>query len=141
MPPPTPASASSSGIDVHDALSILSARAEKGGDGNLASSSVPDELKGMGQTIDLAQQMEFARPNAVGCDCAKNGGAADGDDTSGATALSEEERQTHEAMKEERTRRGEEIRAKLRSMGVGELLGMIFGAQQERVATYKVFEE
>lgn len=44
-------------------------------------------------------------------------------------------------MKQERARRGEEIRTKLQSMGVVDLLAMVFQAQQERVATYKVFEE
>ena len=140
MSPPTPTSAPGRGIDVRDALSILAARTERGGE-DLASASVPAALKAMGQTIDIAKQMEFAQPNAAGCDCAKNGSATNGADASGANALSEEEKQKHEAVKELRARRGAEIRAQLRTMGVGELLGMIFGAQQERVATYKAFEE
>ena len=53
----------------------------------------------------------------------------------------EEEKEKHDAMKRERARRGEEIRTELRSMGASDLLGMIFRAQQERVATYKLFEE
>ena len=53
----------------------------------------------------------------------------------------EEEKAKHEAMKQARERRGEEIRTKLSTMSVMDLLGMIFGAQQERVASYKLFEE
>ena len=138
MTPPPPTPTSQNGIDIRDALSILSDRSKKGGDNALTESSVPDELKEMGQTINVADQMEFTKPNAVGCDCVR-----DNDDggVSASSVVNEEEDKKHEAMKQERARRGEEIREKLQSMGAVDLLGMIFRAQQERVATYKVFEE
>eukprot|EP00579_Thalassiosira_antarctica_P009247 CAMPEP_0201879470 /NCGR_PEP_ID=MMETSP0902-20130614/10334_1 /ASSEMBLY_ACC=CAM_ASM_000551 /TAXON_ID=420261 /ORGANISM="Thalassiosira antarctica, Strain CCMP982" /LENGTH=273 /DNA_ID=CAMNT_0048407293 /DNA_START=24 /DNA_END=845 /DNA_ORIENTATION=- len=138
MTPPPPPSTSQNGIDIRDALSILSDRSKKGGDNDLTQSSVPDELKEMGQTIDVAGQMEFTKPNAVGCDCARD---YDDGGVSASSVVNEEEDKKHEAMKQERARRGEEIRAKLQLMGAVDLLGMIFRAQQERVATYKVFEE
>jgi len=139
-PPPSNSSAPQNGIDIRDALSILSARAKQGGD--VDASTVPDELKEMGQTIDIAEQMEFSKPDAVGCDCiGKNNDGADGNNANGASPIDAEEEKKHEAMKRERARRGEEIQAKLQSMGVVDLLGMIFGAQQERVATYKSFDE
>ena len=46
----------------------------------------------------------------------------------------------HHALKRERERRAEEIRTKLQSMCFADLLGTIFQAQEERVATYKMFE-
>eukprot|EP00571_Detonula_confervacea_P017375 CAMPEP_0172298832 /NCGR_PEP_ID=MMETSP1058-20130122/1304_1 /TAXON_ID=83371 /ORGANISM="Detonula confervacea, Strain CCMP 353" /LENGTH=279 /DNA_ID=CAMNT_0013008125 /DNA_START=15 /DNA_END=854 /DNA_ORIENTATION=+ len=132
-----------SGININDALSILSARAKSGGDADITngSSTVPDELKEMGQTIDIANQMEFAKPGGgagAGCDCARN---KDNEASTDPVVLDEEEEKKHEAMKQERARRGEEIRTRLQSMGVVDLLGMIFRAQQERVATYKMFEK
>lgn len=130
-----------SGIAINDALSILSSRAKTGGDAAIISNrkSVPDELKEMGQTIDIAQQMEFANPANLGCDCAPNNTDNNEADSS-LSPLEEEEEKKHEAMKQERAKRGEEIRVRLQSMGVCDLLGMVFRAQQERVATYKMFD-
>ena len=92
--------------------------------------------------------MEFTKPDALGCDCVRNatenGGGeskSDGDFNGSAAVLNEEEARKHEAMKSERAKRSEEIKTQLQSLNVGELLGMIFRAQEERVATYKVFEE
>ena len=129
----------SDGIDIRDALSVLSARAKRGGDSEIASSSVPDELKKMGQKIDIADQMEFAKPdNVLKCDCA--GSNVSVDDIGDKSNIDDDEREKHEAMKQERERRGEEIRSKLLSINIVDLLGMIFRAQEERVATYKLFE-
>jgi hypothetical protein len=47
----------------------------------------------------------------------------------------------HEAMKQERLKRGKEIQSTLQSLSVSELLGAIFAAQGERVATYKIFDQ
>lgn len=124
-----------SGINIKDALNILSDRANGGGDNiSSESNSIPDELKGMGQTIDIAEQMDFTK---IGCGCANRG---DGGDNS-APEWSLEEEEKHEVMKQERMKRGAAIQVKLESMNVTDLLGTIFGAQQERVVTYKIFEE
>ena len=93
----------------------------------------------MGQQIDIVNEMEFAKPNALGCDCIRpdtNDGIP-----AAAAALSEEEEKKHAVMKAEREKRTKEIQNKLQLMNVGELLGMIFTAQGERVATYKLFDE
>ena len=130
----------SNGIDIRDALSILSSRAKAGGDSSeiKSSSDVPSELRNMGQQIDIVNEMEFAKPNALGCDCIRP-------DTNGdippVAVLSEEEEKKHAAMKAEREKRTKEIQNKLQSMNTGDLLGMIFTAQGERVATYKLFDE
>ena len=140
MTPPTSATASKKGIDIQEALSILSARAKTGEDVS-NSNSVPDELKGRGQTISIADELEFTNPaNLMKCDCGPRSG--EDDDTSenkvGEDAVEDGK---HEAMKQERIRRAAEIKSKVRSMCVSDLLGMIFGAQQERVVTYKIYEE
>lgn len=128
------------GIDIKDALSILSARSAGGGE-NLTSNSksITDEMKEMGQTIDIADQMEFTKPDAFKCECVK------------ANSLQEVEEEVeeegkvddgkHEAMRQERMRRGEEIKSTLQSLNVSELVNTIFGAQAERVATYKVYDQ
>lgn len=140
MTPPTSATASKKGIDIQEALSILSARAKTGEDVS-NSNSVPDELKGRGQTINITDELEFTNPaNLMKCDCGPKSGEED--DTS-ENKLGEDaaEDGKHEAMKQERIRRAAEIKSKVRSMCVSDLLGMIFGAQQERVVTYKIYEE
>ena len=131
----------SNGIDIRDALSILSSRAKAGGDSSeiKSSSDVPSELKAMGQQIDIVNEMEFAKPNTLGCDCIRPNG--DGDTPAAAAVLSEEEEKKHAVMKAEREKRTKEIQNKLQSMNVGDLLGMIFTAQGERVATYKLYDE
>jgi len=135
MTPPT--AASKKGIAIQEALSILSDRA-KTGEHISNSKSVPDELKGRGQTIDISEELEFKNPaNFSACECAT--GAADNDDSENSGDSVQDAR--HEAMKQARIERGEEIKSKVRSMSISDLLGMIFGAQQERVSTYKIYEE
>eukprot|EP00956_Cyclotella_meneghiniana_P003494 scaffold4255_cov69-Cyclotella_meneghiniana.AAC.1 len=125
----------SKGINIQDALSILSARSKGGGE-NLASNSnsITEEMKEMGQTIDIVEQMEFTKPDSF-CECSKNNNASremkydeNNDD------------EKHEAMRQERSRRGEEIQSTLQSLNLSELLGTLFAAQEERVATYKVYD-
>mmetsp|Transcript_5446 Transcript_5446/g.7612 ORF Transcript_5446/g.7612 Transcript_5446/m.7612 type:complete len:269 (+) Transcript_5446:89-895(+) len=138
MTPPTVSSASK-GIDIQEALSILSDRSKTGGEQISNSKSIPDELKGRGQTIDITEELEFTNPaNFTSCDCAT--GAPDNDDSENILGGDAVEDAKHEAMKQARIRRGEEIKSKVRSMSVSDLLGMIFGAQQERVSTYKIYE-
>jgi hypothetical protein len=47
----------------------------------------------------------------------------------------------HEAMRQERAKRGEAIHATLQSLNVSELMAALFAAQEERVATYKVYDQ
>lgn len=129
------------GINIEDAMSILSARAKGGGDNITSKSDVPDKMKGMGQHIDIVDRMEFTKPEAFinNCDCASGG--ENGNASDATIAKDEEEDKKHETMKQERVKRGAEIQSTLQSMNVSDLLGMIFGAQQERVTTYKLFDE
>lgn len=139
MTPATTLSVSKKGIGIQEALSILSARAKSGEDISNSKSEL-EQLKGRGQTIDITEELEFTNPaNFMKCDCVT--GAEDNDDSENKLAGESVEDARHEAMKQARIRRGEEIKSKVRSMSISDLLGMIFGAQQERVSTYKTYEE
>ena len=147
--PPPPSQSNNGGINIRDALSILSSRAKTGGDADIKKSSsssndvVPNELKKIGQTIDIASEMEFTKLNAIGCNCAANNNNNDEASSSSSPYNDdvEEEKEKHEAMKLEREQRSREIQTKLQSIDVVDLLKMIFTAQEERVATYKLFDE
>lgn len=141
MTPPTSSAASKKGgIDIQEALSILSDRAKTGEDISKSKSEL-DELKGRGQTIDVTEELEFTNPaNFMNCECAVGAGDV-GDDSENKLNGESVEDARHEAMKKARIMRGEEIKSKLRSMNIPDLLDMIFGAQQERVSTYKIYEE
>jgi len=123
------------GINIKDALSILSARSKGGGE-NLSfnSNDIPRELTEMGQTIDIMDQLEFTKTDAFKCECSsENSLQLDVNDV--------KDNEQHEAMKQERLKRGKEIQSTLQSLSVSELLGTIFAAQEERVATYKIFDQ
>ena len=123
----------SNGINIKDAISILSNRSKGGGE-NLASNSesIPKELTEMGQTLNISDQMEFAKPDVFKCDCGN---------TPQEDEVDIEEDKKHEVIKQERIKRGEEIKSALQLLNVSELLGTIFAAQEERVTTYKHFDK
>lgn len=141
------------GIPIEDALSILSGRSRDGseavttdasGSKGTSSSSqktvVSDDMKKMGQTIDLVDQMEFAKMGKNGsmCDCSEAAAAAGVEDAAAREALEKDE--THAAMQAERSRRSAAIREELDGMGVSDLFGAIFVAQRERVSTYREYD-
>jgi hypothetical protein len=127
--------AQSKGIDIRDALFILSARSNGGGENLVANpKSITDEMKEMGQTIDIADQMEFAKPNAFKCECANPNALQDVEED-------KVDDGKHEAMRQERAERCEAIHATLQSLNVSELMGALFVAQEERVATYKLYDQ
>lgn len=128
------------GIRIEDALSILSTRSRMGGNRSVTADAVPREMKEMGQTIDMDQPSTDA-------DRADPRGPLDGGGTASLPAnpvvpetMSDDDRRKHDAMKAERERRGKEIQEHMRTMEVADLLKMIFQAQQERVAAYKMFD-
>ena len=92
-------------------------------------------MKEMGQTIDIASQMEFAQPDALRCECARNNPLQEMEPES------KVDDEKHESMRQERMLRGKEIQSTLQSLNVSELLGTIFAAQEERVATYKLYDQ
>lgn len=122
------------GINIKDALSILSARSKGGGE-KLSSNSndIPRELTEMGQTIDIMDQLEFTKTDAFKCECLS--------EDSLHLVADVKDNEQHEAMKQERLNRGKEIQSALQSLSLSELLGAIFAGQEERVATYKIFDQ
>mmetsp|Transcript_26674 Transcript_26674/g.55567 ORF Transcript_26674/g.55567 Transcript_26674/m.55567 type:complete len:268 (+) Transcript_26674:159-962(+) len=129
-------STSRNGIHIEDALSILSDRAKGGGDNiSSGSNSIPDELKAMGQQLDITGQMDFAKIN---CSCSLKGETRESATEAPDNNLEDDR---HKAMKEARIKRTAEIQGKIDSMTISEALETIFQAQQERVATYKTFEK
>lgn len=119
------------GIDIRQALSILSARSEqmeedsgKDGCGCCSGNEVPESAKSMGQTIDI-----LATPTSKHSEQA-------------ASSQTEEERvQEQQRLENERKERQENIRTEIQSMSEKELLQAVMQAQQERVATYKEYEK
>lgn len=109
----------------------------------------------MGQTIDMIisdptkmkNEGNINTSNISGCGCIRTHTTSNHHDveddqtTTQHPPMDKDELERHELLKNERTRRGEEIRMQLRSMAVVDLLKMIFRAQEERVATYHLFEE
>ena len=134
--PVNPPQSKSKGIHIKDALSILSSRSKGGGE-NLASNSksITKEMKEMGQTIDIIDQMEFAKPDMLHCECARSSPLEDMEQ------VSKVDDEKHDSMRQERKRRGKEIQTTLQSLNVSELLGTVFAAQEERVATYKLYDQ
>lgn len=138
-----------SGIDIRDALSILSHRARGGGDADTAAFSggaavPPRELKEMGQTIDMIIDPMNSNDECIvdketmsGCGCVRS----KTNDDNHRPPIDEDELKRHKLLKEERARRGEVIRTQLCSMTAVDLLNMVFRAQEERVATYHMFEQ
>jgi hypothetical protein len=122
------------GIDIRQALEILSSRSAHSHDDHHDQNNdidgschehVPDEAKAMGQTIDLMT-------SAGGREEELN------EDASGAAAPGHE--QDMEEKKKARRKREVAIKEKLQSMNVTDLLGAVMEAQSERVATYREYD-
>jgi len=119
------ASSPNQGIDISQALEILSARTSHDHSHSHSDeqadcqSSATEESKAMGQTIDLNASAETApNPEAV------------------AKAMEEQKQQ----LDQDRKLREEQIRAELQTMSVKDLLQAVMEAQRERVATYRTYD-
>jgi hypothetical protein len=151
-PLPTTSSSSSTGIDIRDALAILSARKPHdhdhhdhhhhdhhpgiGHDDDL----VPrEELRGMGQVIDMNATTTTTR---TGDDDGSGGGILDCEDEDGQpSSVEEEQRRRHRELDVARSRRTKEIRDEIHSMDTFGLIRTIFDAQQNRVMTYRTYDD
>jgi len=116
--------ASKQGIDIRQALDILSARKSEAHshteNGGCHHHDAPEESKSMGQTIDLNKPAEpETPPETVDPDM-------------------EAQRQQ---LEEERAKRRIEIEEQLQSMTVKELIQAVTEAQQKRVTTYKDYDK
>jgi len=133
------------GINIHDALSILSLRAKSGGERELTDRTNQDK-KGMGQTINLFQSEDDECKNASltwdnmsklnGCGCMANG--TEGKAPTIVETADEEEKRKQ--MEKERKERELKIRLELENLSVKDLLNAILGVQKDRVLAYKEFD-
>jgi hypothetical protein len=111
----------SKGIDVQEALSILSARtadssSSKAEDGcGCHGTKPPENAKNMGQKIDLLARKETGNEQ-------------------------EEQKISEEKIQQERAKRHEEIQKELNNMGNSELLQALLKAQEDRVKAYQEYE-
>lgn len=123
---PDATESSRQGIDIRQALDILSARTSHDHshshsdkqDGCQKSATI--ESNAMGQTIDLnaPEEATIADPEAV------------------AKSMEEEKKK----LERDRKTREEQIRAHLQTMSVKDLLQAVMEAQKERVATYRAYD-
>ena len=154
-PPPhiaSPSRSRSGGIDIRDALTILSARASQHHHDHHHDEvdAIPAELRSMGQTIDMTTAATTATSEGTGDDYddANEEKTAEEEDDNGDARGSQDQQRSQqqqrgegvESLERTRARRSEEVRARLSSMPTSELLKTIFASQEERVATYRTFE-
>ena len=140
---------SKKGISIRDALAIMDARSESGGDRELSHGNyrmngegnvISEEQKNMGQTIDLLAWTKMG--NDQQCDCAEPDG--NNNDIIDPSLKSQRLKDAEEGKKkidENRKQREVEIRTKLEQLSVSELIHALFEAQRERVFTYKDFDK
>jgi hypothetical protein len=155
------------GIDIRAALAILSARTPREhrhhhhrhhrrvGE---SDEEVPSELRRRGQIVNYSPSADTEdddhRPQSrIGCSAADNNTRArqqsstatnedddDDDDTEGASAMMAGE-DTRQRQRQQQQGRVNEMHTQLATMSIPRLINIIFAAQEERVATYRAFEE
>ena len=146
--PSTSTKPNSKGIDIQQALSILSARGAHGHDhshahdnsqsksgattkdmGNKAcgchGDPVPDDADGMGQTIDLLEPSSSNKEE---------------EKATAAVANADEIEKQRQQLAEDRKQRKIQIQQALDNMSVKELLQHVMKTQQDRVAAYREYE-
>mmetsp|Transcript_9246 Transcript_9246/g.11666 ORF Transcript_9246/g.11666 Transcript_9246/m.11666 type:complete len:292 (+) Transcript_9246:208-1083(+) len=128
----TDSMADKKGININEAMSILSTRADDGGDKDLQSNAALDpQLKQMGQTLDLMSSQEWTRGNQ---NCGHNSSKLVNDEREKMAKQSrgetEEDSETAAKMKQE-----------LSKLKPVELLQTLFRLQKDRVAAYQKWNE
>ena len=138
------------GINIKEAMSILSSRANDGGDVELRDehqrdvpAKVVQERKDMGQTIDLdASDLQWTKMGQGGqqgqgqCPCPP----PTEDAISAAAEADPDAQEKRKALEEQRKKNEAELRAKLDGMSVSQLLKAAMSAQSERTLTYKTYD-
>ena len=137
------------GIDIKEAMSILSSRANDCGDVELRDehqrdvpAKVVQERKDMGQTIDLdASDLQWTKmgqgqQGQGQCPCPPPAEDA----VSAAAEADPDAQEKRKALEEQRKKNEAELRAKLDNMSVSELLKAAMSAQSERTLTYKTYD-
>ena len=149
------AAASGRGIDLRTAFSILSSRADAGGEADLAAdhqrtvpAGVAERMRGMGQSIDLggARGGDGDDPLAwtrvgEGCGClpSPSEGTAGPANAANPNADADLEEQ-RSALAEQRDANTVKLREALSAMKATELIRAVLRAQEERVAAYRAYD-
>ena len=152
--PPPITNENAQGIDIRSAMSILSSRAEDGGDKELRAEHLKDvpakivqERKAMGQSIDLESSLQWTKMGSTGGGGGGSGGAIcpcpppEQDVVTAAAEADPEAQEQRRALEEQRKQNEAELRAKLDNMSVSELLRAVLSAQGERTVTYRTYDE
>ena len=153
VPTPSEIPNDRSGIDIKEAMSILSSRANDGGDVELRDehqrdvpARVAQERRAMGQAIDLdASDLQWTRMGQGGgqqgpnCPCPPPTAAEDA--AFAAAAADPDAQEERRALEEQRKKKKAEIRARLDGLPVPELLKAAMSAQSERTLAYKTYDQ
>jgi len=136
------AEAKKRGINIQDALSILDSRPKCGGghDLKIDETTSKDEIeqkKSMGQTIDLFAWTNM-KQDSFDCIAPSTGKKKSVDEESELLKDALENQKKIDAVRKEREI---ELRSKLVELSVRDLVKAVLEAQQERIATYKRFDE
>ncbi|CAB9505473.1 expressed unknown protein [Seminavis robusta] len=123
-PAVAPAPSKQTGIDIQQALDILSDRSPHDHSGCHAHQT--DQLKSMGQTIDLNNNSTSEQNN-------NNNNENDDPD--------QKQQQELEDLEQRRKERAAQLQEELKSMTVKELLQTVLETQQQRVATYQGYNQ
>lgn len=124
-------SASLQGINVKDAMSILSSRSKGPGEKSALVAASP-ELKKLGQTLDLMNSQTWTQGGASGPDCCTTGNG-DGE----ATAVQDAKTEGEEAKSDKQT--SSKFQLELSKKTPQQLLSALFELQKKRVEVYSQF--
>jgi len=133
------------GIDIRKALEILSARSSSGHD-HPHDGQHNDENQLAGDSIDSNNQTQCAchKDRSAPADGKNMGQVIDLDATASSEVVSQQHK-TLEAVKQqlaqERSQRQAEIEKRFNSMTTRELLQAVLETQQQRVVTYRTYDE
>ena len=141
---------SNNGIDIQEALSILSVRAQQGGNSEAfqnGGSSVNPQLKSMGQTIDFMSSPPSSSSSQQQQQQHGQNGNGNINETMESRLMTQERIETSKQSNlnhnnnNPNSKTQEQLRQKLQNQSPSELLQAIFQLQQERVKTYQTFDE
>ena len=138
---------SKKGISIRDALAIMDARSESGGErhGNSMmdgeGNAISDEQKNMGQTIDLLAWTKMGKGQQQSFCPETDDFDGNNVDPSLKSQRLKDAEEGKKKIDENRKQRDVEIKTRLQTLSVSELINALFEAQRERVVTYKEFDK
>jgi hypothetical protein len=138
-----------SGINIQDALSILSSRAKNGGEKDALQAATP-ELKKLGQTLDLMNTQQWTRPGQTGEDCCipDDVNSTDepkpkilNDESKSDGEKGAQQQQNDDAASNSDIAASSRLQKELSKLSPAEQIGKLFELQKSRVAVYRQFND